>query len=88
MTVRLRAGVTPVACDQGLFLLDTDVGRHFQLNEPGAAVLTAMLDGEDVEAAAGRLGDGDREQREEDVRALLARLTTTRLVEPREPSEP
>lgn len=84
MTLALRAGITTAGTEDGLVLLDEYAGRYWQLNNTGALVLQALLDGGTLDDAARRLMDLHATlpaaQAVTDVAAVLESLRTAGLV--------
>jgi hypothetical protein len=80
---RLRADVSACPTDDGMVLLDERTGRYWQLNNTGAAVLHALLDGATPEQITDRLAAArpvTRQRAAADVTALLVALTRAKLV--------
>lgn len=84
MTLALRAGITTAGTEDGLVLLDECAGRYWQLNNTGALVLEALLDGGTLDDAARRLTDVHptlpAAQAVTDVADILESLRTAGLV--------
>jgi hypothetical protein len=84
MTITLHPDVTATTTETGMVLLDERHGRYWQLNDTGALVLQALLDGATPELAARRLAarfpDVTAEQAARDVAALVKELSRTKLV--------
>ncbi|GLW09539.1 hypothetical protein Misp01_46680 [Microtetraspora sp. NBRC 13810] len=84
MTLTLRDGVSATPTDEGMVLLDEHGGRYWQLNDTGALVLVALLDGATPGEAARRLLDRhpglDPDRARDDVSSLLTSLRVARLV--------
>ncbi|MFD5271095.1 lasso peptide biosynthesis PqqD family chaperone [Streptomyces sp. NPDC058335] len=69
--------------DDGTVLLNERTGRYWQLNNTGARVLRALLDGRQPDGIAADLADRyaiDAEQAERDVSAVIERLRGSKLV--------
>lgn len=84
MPLRLHPDVAHTDTDDGAVLLHQHTGQYWQLNATGAGILTAVLDGRDVDHIATELADRhaiepDRARR--DVTGLLDRLRAAGLVE-------
>jgi uncharacterized protein (UPF0261 family) len=81
--MRLRADVSVADTDYGQVLLDERSGRYWQLNPTGVAVVRALLDGADENAAVAVLTSAyevDEARARQDVSALVAGLRTAGLV--------
>ncbi|MET9296576.1 lasso peptide biosynthesis PqqD family chaperone [Streptomyces sp. NPDC003077] len=80
MTLRLKPHVSLTDTETGMVVLDEDSGRYFELNQPAATALRALLDGADPAHAAALLA-GDRpdliERATTDLRHFLQQLTDT-----------
>ncbi|PWK87835.1 coenzyme PQQ synthesis protein D (PqqD) [Lentzea atacamensis] len=81
--MRLRADVSVADTDYGQVLLDERSGRYWQLNPTGVAVVRALLEGADENAAVAALTSAyevDEARARQDVSALVAGLRTAGLV--------
>jgi Coenzyme PQQ synthesis protein D (PqqD) len=79
----LRAHVTACPTEDGMVLLDERNGRFWQLNETGALVVQALLDGttpEHVTDQLTRTRPVSRERAAADIAALVDQLTRANLV--------
>lgn len=84
MTLALNPDVSAADTDTGMVLLDERAGRYWHLNDTGALVLRALLDGKTPKDAAARLAERfpgvGAERAAADVAALLETLSRSRLV--------
>ncbi|MEU8241029.1 lasso peptide biosynthesis PqqD family chaperone [Actinoplanes missouriensis] len=85
MNWKLRDGVSWSATDYGGVLLDTVSGDYYQLNPTGAVVLTAVLAGSDLAAAAAALAeacdvDAEADFLTADASAVIEQLAAAELV--------
>ncbi len=84
MRVSLARDVTITDIEEGAVLLDGRRGRYWHVNGTGAAVLRALVDGEDTEAIASRIAATapvDETRARADVSALVTALSAASLVD-------
>ncbi|GAA4436451.1 lasso peptide biosynthesis PqqD family chaperone [Phytohabitans houttuyneae] len=84
MGLKLRSGVLVTDTDYGAVLLDEESGAFWTLNETGVAVVRAIAEGGDAEAAVAALSrefDVDRATAEHDVSCLVSELCASGLME-------
>lgn len=85
MSVRMKPDVSVCELDQHTVVLDERTGKYWQLNESGAAMLTALLGGATTEQVADRIASVrpvDARRALADVRALMDSLAGADLIEP------
>ncbi|CAM5238343.1 lasso peptide biosynthesis PqqD family chaperone [Streptomyces coeruleorubidus] len=83
MPLHLHPDVVTTETDDGTVLLQLHTGRYWQLNTTGTSVLRRLLDGcapDDIAAELARRHEIPPEQAEQDVQAILARLSSAGLV--------
>lgn len=85
MSVRMKPDVSVCELEQHTVVLNERTGKYWQLNESGAAMLTALLGGASAEEVADRIASVrpvDAERALADVRALMDSLAGADLIEP------
>ena len=84
MTVRLKTDISICPTDHSAVVLNERTGQYWQLNETGANILGALLNGAAAEATADRIASVrpvTRERALADVRSLLDNLAAAGLIE-------
>lgn len=83
MPPHLRHDISTTDTQDGMVLLDEISGRYWQLNQAGAHVLHALLDGNEPSAIAADLAGSyglAPDQARRDVDAVITRLNTEKLL--------
>jgi hypothetical protein len=84
MTVRLKADVSRCDTDHSVVVLNERTGQYWQLNETGAGVLTAALNGATSAEIANRFASVRPVRQDRalaDVQSLLDNLAAADLIE-------
>ena len=82
--MKLRQGVVQQAVGDVLMLMDAKQGRYLELNETGALILSALLEGATAEQAAAQLSASyqvSQPQALEDVNKLIDELMAAQLLD-------
>jgi len=82
--MKLRQGVVQQAVGDVLMLMDAKQGRYLELNETGALILSALLEGATAEQAAAQLSASyqvSQPQALEDVNKLTDELMAAQLLD-------